>query len=108
MSLWWRPGDDVVTPQTAAAERSRFWGAVTATVDDLSAVPLFESLDEPELRQLASWFDVQTAKEGVRLIGEDAAGYSFFVLAERTADVTSDGARVATLGPGDFFGEVAI
>jgi CRP-like cAMP-binding protein len=42
------------------------------------------------------------------LVGEGAHGYTFFVLAEGTAAVTSNGEVVASLGPGDFFGEVAI
>jgi CRP-like cAMP-binding protein len=75
---------------------------------DLAAVPLFASLSDSDRAQLAAWFDAQEASEGVRLTGEGAAGYSFFVLADGRAAVTSDGAEVATLGPGDFFGEIAI
>jgi len=32
------------------------------------------------LDELAPWFDVQIAGEGVRLIGEGSSGYSFFIL----------------------------
>lgn len=42
------------------------------------------------------------------LIGEGAAGYSFFVLTEGSARVTSGGTPLGDLGPGDFFGEVAL
>jgi CRP/FNR family cyclic AMP-dependent transcriptional regulator len=41
-------------------------------------------------------------------VGEGAPGYTFFVLTDGTAEVTSEGVTVATLGPGDFFGEIAI
>jgi CRP-like cAMP-binding protein len=44
----------------------------------------------------------------VRLTGEGASGYSFFVLCEGTATVTIDGNEVRALEPGDFFGELAI
>ncbi len=81
---------------------------MSATAAELSEVPLFESLSESELEKLAAWFDVQTASEGVRLTGEGASGYSFFVLLDGRAAVTSDGVQIATLAPGDFFGEVAI
>jgi CRP-like cAMP-binding protein len=40
--------------------------------------------------------------------GEGAPGYSFFVITQGNAVVSSDGDELATLGPGDFFGEVAI
>ena len=79
-----------------------------ATADDLAGVPLFAGL-EPEARAaIASWFEVQEVSAGVRLTGEGAAGYSFFVLREGTATVTIDGIEVRTLEPGDFFGELAI
>jgi CRP-like cAMP-binding protein len=83
-----------------------FGGVVGA--DELKAVPLFESLEEDDLHELASWFDVQDCSEGVCLAGEGAGGYSFFVLIEGSAEVTRDGQALAMLGPGDFFGEIAI
>jgi CRP-like cAMP-binding protein len=75
---------------------------------ELAAVPLFDSLSEPEIKELSDWFDLQTAGEGICLAGEGASGYSFFVLADGTAAVTANGTEIATLGPGDFFGEMAI
>ncbi len=82
--------------------------SVHATAAELSRIPLFDSLAESELEQLACWFDVETASEGVCLTGEGASGYSFFVLLDGSAAVTSAGAEIATLAPGDFFGEMAI
>ena len=79
-----------------------------ASVDALAAVPLFSSLDEEQLVKLANWFHVQNAHEGVRLVGEGAPGYTFFVLIEGTAAVTSGDQTLAELTAGDFFGEVAI
>jgi CRP/FNR family transcriptional regulator, cyclic AMP receptor protein len=81
---------------------------VSATAAELSGIPLFNSLAESELDELATWFDVETTGEGVRLTGEGASGYSFFVLLDGSAAVTSAGAEIATLLPGDFFGEMAI
>jgi CRP-like cAMP-binding protein len=76
---------------------------------ELAGVPLFASLSEEERRELAPGFAVQTAEAGSRLIGEGARGYSFFVLLEGTATVTSQGSTLAEeLGPGDFFGEIAL
>jgi len=89
-------------------DHSGTFSALTATPEELSDIPLFSSLSDAELQELANWFDVQTAGEGVRLIGEGAAGYSFFVLTEGSASVTTQGADLAALGPGDSFGEIAI
>jgi voltage-gated potassium channel len=78
------------------------------TPAELAAVPLFASLSESELEELGRWFDTHSAGEGVKLAGEGAAGYSFFVLADGSAAVTAGGRQLASLGPGDFFGEMAI
>ena len=79
-----------------------------ATAEDLVGVPLFADLNPDERATLATWFEVQNASAGMRLTGEGASGYSFFVLREGTATVTIDGNEVRTLEPGDFFGELAI
>jgi CRP-like cAMP-binding protein len=78
------------------------------SAEQLASIPLFRGLSDGQLSELATWFDVRTASEGIRLCGEGAPGYTFFVLADGTASVTADGEAVATLGPGDFFGEIAI
>jgi len=81
---------------------------VSVSAVDLAAVPLFDSLDESEREEVATWFDVKIADKDVRLVGEGSSGYSFFVLVSGSAVVTSAGVELGTLSPGDFFGEVAI
>jgi CRP-like cAMP-binding protein len=75
---------------------------------DLQGVPLFDGLDGGELAELARWFEKRSVDSGTCLTGEGTPGYSFYVLANGTAEVTSGGSTLATLGPGDFFGEVAL
>jgi CRP-like cAMP-binding protein len=79
-----------------------------ARVDELASVPLFDSLQDGQLAELAEWFEAKDASEGVRLCGQGAPGYCFFVLTGGTATVTCDGECLASLEPGDFFGEMAI
>ena len=74
------------------------------SVEDIAAVPIFSSLDPDQLATIANWFDAEDVGEGVKLVGEGSHGYSFFVLAEGTAE----GEELATLRAGDFFGEVAM
>ncbi len=78
------------------------------SVADLTGIPLFSTLSADELAELATWFEARSVSEGVRLATEGAAGYSFFVLVEGSAEVTLGGEAVATYEPGDFFGEMAI
>ena len=79
-----------------------------ATTWDLAGIPLFDDLEPDDLAAIAPWFEIQETSPGVSLTGEGAAGYSFFILSDGTASVTVDGVEVNTLGPGDFFGELAI
>jgi CRP-like cAMP-binding protein len=74
----------------------------------LSKLPLFTSLDEAGLKQVAAWFELRDVSEGVELAGQGASGYNFFVLCDGCAEVTAGDATLAMLGPGDFFGEGAM
>jgi CRP/FNR family cyclic AMP-dependent transcriptional regulator len=75
---------------------------------DLKSVPLFASLRDDELRLVAQQADEVDVREGKQLITEGRFAYEFFAIQEGTADVTRDGRVVTTLGPGDFFGELAL
>jgi CRP-like cAMP-binding protein len=79
-----------------------------ATADDLAGIPLFDTLDADGRSAIAPWFELEDVSPGVKLIGEGASGYSFFLLRVGTATVTINGIEVRTLGAGDFFGELAI
>jgi CRP-like cAMP-binding protein len=79
-----------------------------AEAADLAGIPLFAALSDEERVALAPWFESATVSPGVALVNQGAAGYSFYVLVEGAAVVTHDGEEVATYGPGDFFGEMAI
>lgn len=71
-------------------------------------LPLFAGLPPDELDRIASWLDARHAHPDERICGEGSPGYSFFVVESGTARVTSDGGAARTLGPGDFFGEIAL
>jgi CRP-like cAMP-binding protein len=77
-------------------------------VDDLTGIPLFAGLSDEERTSLAEWFETSDASAGTVLVSEGAAGYSFYVLIDGAAEVTVGDETVATYGPGDFFGEMAI
>jgi CRP-like cAMP-binding protein len=81
---------------------------VRPTPEQLAALPLFESLSPTELRAVASLTELRVEDAGVVLAGEGAPGYSVFALLSGTAVVTSGGEELATLGAGDFFGEIAL
>src|SRR5258708_966395 len=74
----------------------------------LAPVPLLARLTQAELERVSQWMEIRHADVGDRLVSEGASGYSFFVLQEGTAAVTKNGEEVTKLGPGDFFGELAL
>ena len=77
----------------------------------LTRVPLFAELDGPDVATLAEAFKEHTFPEGSSVTVEDERGprvLAFFVIAEGTATVSKGGRRLATLGPSDYFGEVAL
>ena len=72
------------------------------------SVPLFASLSKKGSQALAQKADEIDMPEGKQLAREGEFAYEFFVIADGTAEVTHDGEHVASLGPGDFFGEIGI
>jgi CRP-like cAMP-binding protein len=80
-----------------------------AIADDLKRVPLFSDLDGKQLKKLAEHFRERTLSPGASVVQEGTmSGVGFFVVADGEATVTVGGKEVATLGPGDHFGELAL
>jgi CRP-like cAMP-binding protein len=77
-------------------------------VELIEGVPLFGGCSKKHLQQLAGIADEIDLREGKVLTREGAPGREFFVLLEGQVVVTRDGKTVNTLGPGDFFGEMAL
>ena len=79
-----------------------------AKIELMRKVPLFSNCSKRELTQLASIADEIDLSEGRRLIKEGTKGREFFVLLEGTAEARKGKRKVRSLGPGDFFGEIAL
>ena len=77
-------------------------------VDAISHVPLFAAASKRELAQIASIADELDLRAGKEMTREGSTGREFFVILDGTADVRRKGRRVRSLGPGDFFGEIAL
>ena len=74
----------------------------------LKEVPFFSTLSKRELTMVAQQIDEIDVAPGRVLAREGDLGHEFFVIVDGTADVTRGEARLAELGPGDFFGEMAL
>jgi CRP/FNR family transcriptional regulator, cyclic AMP receptor protein len=74
----------------------------------LGRTTLFSTLSKKDLSALARVTEDLEVPEGKLLCREGETGREFFVILDGEAEVTKNGNRIATLGPGDFFGEIAL
>ena len=79
-----------------------------AKIELLKKVPLFAGCSKSELRELAMTADEIDLREGHVLTKEGRPGREFFVLVKGTARVARKGRKIADLGAGDWFGEIAL
>jgi CRP/FNR family transcriptional regulator, cyclic AMP receptor protein len=79
-----------------------------APVDLLQRVPLFADFERGELERLSRSFKERTFGAGSTVVGEGKTGAGFFVIESGEATVSRGGDERAKLGPGDYFGEVAL
>ena len=74
----------------------------------LKAIPVFASLDDETLKGIATFATETSVPAGKHLVKEGDYAYEFMAIEEGEAEVTRNGEHVATLGPGDFFGEIGV
>src|SRR3954454_7773587 len=74
----------------------------------LKQISLFQNLSKSQLAEVARQADEIDVEAGKRLITEGRFGYEFFVIENGRAEVLHGDEHIADLGPGDFFGEMAL
>ena len=79
-----------------------------APIELLEQVPLFQGLPHAYLERVARSFKERHFSAGDTVAAEGAGGVGFFVIGEGTAAVDVHGEQRAQLGPGDYFGEIAL
>jgi CRP-like cAMP-binding protein len=81
---------------------------MSAPVELIKHVPIFHGLNDKQLKSLANNFTERSFREGQELTAEGTGGAGFFVIESGTARVSVDGQERRILGPGDYFGEIAL
>ena len=74
----------------------------------LEGVPLFAGLSHHDREQVARRADTIEIPAGRHLLDEGRLPHEFFVILDGEVEVIHEGQRLATLGRGDFFGEIAL
>jgi CRP-like cAMP-binding protein len=77
-------------------------------LDHLAQVRLFSALNKKELALIGRASDELRVSSGKVLVEEGTPGREFFLILEGQASVLRGGRRVALLGPGQYFGELAL
>lgn len=78
------------------------------SVELLQRIPLFAELEPRELERLGESFKERTFNSGEPVATEGEGGAGFFVIESGEASVTVHGDERGRLGPGDYFGDVAM
>jgi CRP-like cAMP-binding protein len=77
-------------------------------IEHLTQVPLFSACSQDELRKLSRRTTDIPIAAGHTLVKEGERGLEFFVIVSGRAKVSRKGRKVGELGPGEFFGELAL
>lgn len=74
----------------------------------LEGIGAFSGLSKQELDKLAGWTFELEVPQGEELVKEGRLAHEFFVIEDGAVEIRRDGERIAELGAGDFFGEIAL
>lgn len=77
-------------------------------LDKLADVPLFSACSRKDLQKIAKASDEVDVKTGRVLVDQGKTGHEFFLILDGKATVRANNRKVAGLGPGDYFGELAL
>lgn len=77
-------------------------------LDHLTKVPMFEACSKKELQLIGRLAEDVKVAAGKELITEGTTGREFFVIVDGEANVSRNGRKVASIGAGSYFGELAL
>lgn len=90
------------------SEAARHRQASAQVTTHLSAVRLFEACGKKELRAIAKTAKIANVHRGTQIVTEGEPGDTMYVVLVGTARVSRGGRKLAVIGPGDAFGELAL
>ena len=75
---------------------------------EMNQVPMFSGLSKAEINSLQRLMTAVSINSGKTVVREGDVGREFMIILSGTASVSRQGNKFATLGPGDFFGEMSL
>jgi CRP/FNR family transcriptional regulator, cyclic AMP receptor protein len=80
----------------------------TSVIESMARIPMFTACTKRELQAISKLTTQQTVAAGRELTKEGQGGSEFAIILEGTAVATRKGREIARLGPGDYYGEIAL
>ena len=77
-------------------------------VELISSLSLFADLGGPQLEAISHIFEETTFAPGQRILRQGITGSNFYVVVDGEASVNINGEERASIGRGDFFGEMSL
>jgi CRP-like cAMP-binding protein len=77
-------------------------------VERIASIPVFAGLPDRELELIARAASPVEADAGHVIMAEGDFGHCMFIIESGTAEITRDGQVLASVGPGDVIGEIAV
>jgi len=80
----------------------------TDYLDQLARVPLFTGLSKRDLQRVAKVSEEVSVEPGRVIVDQGRTGHEFFMILDGKASVRKNSRKTADLGPGQYFGELAL
>lgn len=80
----------------------------TDPTESLRKVPMFAGLDKRELDMLGKLIKEQSYPSGATIVKSGAGGHGLYIIKEGKVSIIQGGRTVASMGPGQFFGEISV
>jgi CRP-like cAMP-binding protein len=81
---------------------------VASHAEQLKKVPLFEGISGTDLQRIAESGKERRFDAGTTIVSAGEPGQGFYLIMDGRVDVRQGNRTIATLGPGDYFGELAL
>ncbi len=104
-------GDMFLTPiLLSSTQLITLWDmvALSLNTDVVEKSPLFKGMKKGQVKKIVLLGDIHEAETGVKAVTAGEDGSSMFLLLEGSVDVQAEGKTIASLRPGDIFGEIAL
>jgi len=83
-------------------------GDIKAIVAGMKKSPMLSQLPDRHLKRLAGYAKVRDLPAGATVVKRGEKGLGFYVILDGRVQVKKGSTNIARLGPGDFFGELAL